>query len=368
MSRRVVRSAHAKFRVQRSWVLDPRPPDGSLCSCDPCRIFRRTCFVCFHGRTRGLTKATRSQSRGAYPYPILIILRCICGSRISLLLQWARMSPRACPSSPSSLQQGGFTIDSACGLFGARAALIALFGLNVTPFFFASAGSWIVPDGPLLFGLAIAALAAARLFFQDPVDEALAWRLWLLVGVGLGLAGLSKYSAALTGCGLAAFVVLSPKQRHWLKDPAPYVSAIVAFALVTPVLLWNAAEPLGVVRVSRGARRPKRRSCDPLSLSPWCSGELAFLSPWIFAPLVAGIASRPPSLSGRTASVSALPQPACNRSFQLDAALGRPRPTSLDDAGLVFCLPIDGRLGRQNSACRGALFAARLSFRRRCSP
>ena len=54
----------------------------------------------------------------------------------------------------------------ASGLFGPRAALVALFALNVTPFFFASAGSWIVPDGPLLFGLAVAACAAARLFFR----------------------------------------------------------------------------------------------------------------------------------------------------------------------------------------------------------
>ena len=53
------------------------------------------------------------------------------------------------------------------GLFDPQAALIALFALNVTPFFFASAGSWIVPDGPLLFGLALAAFAAARLFLPD---------------------------------------------------------------------------------------------------------------------------------------------------------------------------------------------------------
>jgi len=35
-------------------------------------------------------------------------------------------------------------------LFGPRAATIALFSLNVAPFFFASAGTWVVPDGPLL--------------------------------------------------------------------------------------------------------------------------------------------------------------------------------------------------------------------------
>ena len=67
-----------------------------------------------------------------------------------------------------------------CHLFGGRAAIVALFALNVTPFFFASAGSWVVPDGPLLFGLALAASAAAQIFFprerQKPSLAALASR------------------------------------------------------------------------------------------------------------------------------------------------------------------------------------------------
>ena len=51
-------------------------------------------------------------------------------------------------------------------LFGALAALVALFALNVTPFFFASAGAWVVPDGPLLLALAGAALALAEPFLS----------------------------------------------------------------------------------------------------------------------------------------------------------------------------------------------------------
>src|SRR5277367_3300431 len=116
-------------------------------------------------------------------------------------------------------------------LFGSAAALIALFALNVTPFFFASAGGWIVPDGPLLFGLAVAAWAASRLFFPRPFEEASAWQFWPLVGLGLGLAGLSKYSAILTASGLVTFIVLAPEQRRWLKHPALYVSAIFACAM-----------------------------------------------------------------------------------------------------------------------------------------
>lgn len=173
-------------------------------------------------------------------------------------------------------------------LFGRRAALIALFGLNVTPFFFASAGSWIVPDGPLLFGLAVAAVAATRLFFHDSPDEASPWRLWLLVGVGLGLAGLSKYSAVLTAGGLAAFVVLSPKQRHWLKHPAPYVSAIVAFAMITPVIVWNARHGWASFEFQGGRGAPSG-GLRPAQFAAMALGEIAFLSPWIFAPLVAGL-------------------------------------------------------------------------------
>ena len=175
-------------------------------------------------------------------------------------------------------------------LFGSRPALIGLFALNVTPFFFASAGSWVVPDGPLLFGLAMAAWAASRLFFSEPLEAPAVWRFWLLVGVGLGLAGLSKYSAVLSAAGLAAFVLLSPRQRRWLKHPAPYVSAGVALAMITPVILWNARH--GWVSFEfQGARGAPSGGLRPAQFLTMVLGEIAFLSPWIFAPLVAGLAA-----------------------------------------------------------------------------
>jgi 4-amino-4-deoxy-L-arabinose transferase-like glycosyltransferase len=178
----------------------------------------------------------------------------------------------------------------ACRLFDPQAALIALFALNVTPFFFASAGSWIVPDGPLLFGLAVAALAAARLFFARPLDNASAWRLWLVVGIGMGLAGLSKYSAVLTAGGLAGFVLLSPNQRRWLNHPAPYAAAIVALAMITPVVVWNARHGWASFEFQGGRGLPEG-GLRPAQLITMVLGEIAFLSPWIFAPLVFGLAS-----------------------------------------------------------------------------
>jgi Dolichyl-phosphate-mannose-protein mannosyltransferase len=175
-------------------------------------------------------------------------------------------------------------------LFDTQSALIALLALNLTPFFFASAGTWIVPDGPLLFGLAIAAWAASRLFFEQSLDERLVWRLWLILGVALGLAGLSKYSALLTAGGLAAYVVLSPEQRRWFKHPAPYVSAGVALAMITPVVWWNARH--GWVSFEfQGGRGVPNGGLRPAQFAAMAFGEIAFLSPWMFAPLLAGLAS-----------------------------------------------------------------------------
>jgi 4-amino-4-deoxy-L-arabinose transferase-like glycosyltransferase len=173
-------------------------------------------------------------------------------------------------------------------LFGSRAALIGLFALNATPFFFASAGAWIVPDGPLLFGLTVAAFGATRLFFRQP-DKVPIWRLWLLIGLGLGLAGLSKYTAVLIAGGLAAFVALSPKQRRWLEHPAPYVAAGVALAMVIPVVVWNARHGWASFAF-QGERGMPGGGLRPAQFLTMVLGEIAFLSPWIFAPLAAGLA------------------------------------------------------------------------------
>jgi hypothetical protein len=174
-------------------------------------------------------------------------------------------------------------------LFGARAGLIAVFALNVTPFFFASAGTWIVPDGPLLFGLAAAVWPLTRLFFGKPAGRLEVWLLWLAAGAGFGVAGLSKYSAALSVVGLAAFVVLSPERRRWLRDPAPYVAAALALAVAIPVFVWN-AEHGWASFLFQGSRGSPGSGLKPTQFLVMALGEVVYLLPWIFAILVLGLA------------------------------------------------------------------------------
>ncbi len=175
-------------------------------------------------------------------------------------------------------------------LFGSRAGLIALFALNATPFFFASAGTWIMPDGPLLFGLALAAFALARLFFEPSEDEGRVWRLWLLVGLGFGLAGLSKYTGALAPLGLLALLAISPSERRWFRHPAPYVAAMLAGLIVLPVFVWNAQHGWASF-VFQGSRGIASGGLKPLQVLRVALGQIGFLSPWLFVPLVAGIVS-----------------------------------------------------------------------------
>ena len=175
-------------------------------------------------------------------------------------------------------------------LFGPRAGLVALFGLNATPFFFASAGTWIMPDGPLLFGLALAAWALSRLFFDPGADERRVWRLWLLAGLGFGLAGLSKYIGALAPLGLLAFLVISPSERRWFRHPAPYVAAMLAGLIVLPVFVWNAQHGWASFAF-QGSRGVASGGLKPLQALRVALGQIAFLSPWLFVPLLAGLLS-----------------------------------------------------------------------------
>ncbi|THD47856.1 MAG: glycosyltransferase family 39 protein [Bradyrhizobium sp.] len=172
-------------------------------------------------------------------------------------------------------------------LFGARAGLVALVALNLSGFFFASAGGWVVPDGPLLFGLAGAALALVPLLFEKPSPRAV-WGLWLAVGVCLGLAGLSKYSAALFAFSVVAFLFVSPRQRHWLRHPAPYVAALITLAMIAPVIVWN-WEHHWLSLAFQSERATKETALRPWQVGAQLLGEIALLTPWIFAALAGAL-------------------------------------------------------------------------------
>ena len=122
-------------------------------------------------------------------------------------------------------------------LFGAYAGWWTVFAFNACLHFLLLPEGYILPDQPLLLCLALVAWVIAEILYGPPGREA--W-LWALAGVSLGLAGLSKYSAAFAPLGLFGFFLLSPPHRRWLADPRPYVGAALGLACFAPALVWNA--------------------------------------------------------------------------------------------------------------------------------
>jgi 4-amino-4-deoxy-L-arabinose transferase-like glycosyltransferase len=179
-------------------------------------------------------------------------------------------------------------------LFGAAVGVWALLGFNLTAFFGIVSGAWVLPDGPLNLFLLAAALALAHLLFPteeqpDIHPETPAchepWRWWLLAGVSLGLAGLSKYQAALFPLGLAIFFVTVPTRLRMLLHPAPWIAAILTVAMLAPVAIWNAENHWASFAFQAG-RGAAKHGLNPLGPLLSLAGQAAVLLPWVFVPLV----------------------------------------------------------------------------------
>lgn len=97
-------------------------------------------------------------------------------------------------------------------------------------------GIGLLPDTLLMFFTVL--LMHQTLVLMAPAG---AQRLlpWLLLGVLLGLAGLSKYTAILTA-GAVAVCLLAAHGWRLLRQPGLWLAVLVALLMVSPVALWNA--------------------------------------------------------------------------------------------------------------------------------
>jgi 4-amino-4-deoxy-L-arabinose transferase-like glycosyltransferase len=101
-------------------------------------------------------------------------------------------------------------------------------------------GISLLPDTLLMFWSAALMLQTLRLMQAAPATEpgeSLAQWLWL--GVLLGLAGLSKYTAIFTAAAVA-LCLLSVYGLPLLRRPALWWATLLALAIVSPVAIWNA--------------------------------------------------------------------------------------------------------------------------------
>ena len=124
-------------------------------------------------------------------------------------------------------------------LFGPWPGFWAAVLLNLAPVFALSTGIFFQPEGPLMFfWLATLYCLAPLLIVPEP--EPHRTRAWVVVGVMLGLAMLSKYSALFLVVGTGLYVLGRRDRIRWITQPGPYLAGGAALLVFTPVLIWNA--------------------------------------------------------------------------------------------------------------------------------
>ena len=92
----------------------------------------------------------------------------------------------------------------------------------------------LLPDTlltPLSLGLMLMALRWIRKDHFTIAD-------WVITGLLLGLAGLSKYTAVFTAFALLAVFLASPK-KAWITKAGFWIATVIAFIVISPVLYWN---------------------------------------------------------------------------------------------------------------------------------
>ncbi len=154
-------------------------------------------------------------------------------------------------------------------VFGSGAALASLLLTSTLPFFLSS-GLLLTPDSPLA-----AAWAASLYYLQRAL---LSWSpgAWWRAGIALGLGLFSKYSIALLGLATLAFMLWDAPSRRWFQRPEPYVAAVLAAVIFSPVVIWNAQHDWASF-----AFQTSRRLAEPpqFALHKFLGSMLALITP-----------------------------------------------------------------------------------------
>jgi positive regulator of sigma E activity len=169
-------------------------------------------------------------------------------------------------------------------LFGERAGVWATLALNLSVFFNLVSGNWILPDGPLNFFL----LATAYVLSPTARGDTLTTGRWALAGLLAGLAALSKYHAFFFLAGYLAFLLADKERRRVLLTSGPWIAAVAALAVFSPVLIWNEANHWASLRFQGGRAVPHHLGIG-LFFS-LLSAQCAVLLPLALPALVMGTA------------------------------------------------------------------------------
>lgn len=90
------------------------------------------------------------------------------------------------------------------------------------------------PDSPVLVMTCFLLLSLSK------IDETEDGRWWLAAGIAFGVGMFSKYSMLFFALGILIWIVCIPRLRRCLLTQWPWLGGLLALAIFSPVLVWNA--------------------------------------------------------------------------------------------------------------------------------
>ena len=165
-----------------------------------------------------------------------------------------------------------------------RAAAFVPIALLVSPMV-AVTGSIVTPDAPACFFQAMALAAVLRIF--DAGQRAALN--WLAFGAFMGLALDSKYTSILLGLALLLALVSCSEGRRQLLTPWPWLAAMVAAAVFSPVLFWNARHGWALFRFQLHHGVVGGDSPAWKNLLDYAGGQAAICTPVMLLVCLAGL-------------------------------------------------------------------------------
>ncbi len=167
-------------------------------------------------------------------------------------------------------------------LFNRKAAIFSILFLHMIPYFFVGMGAFVIPDNALgVFWLLF--IVSILKVYQTQKGV---W--FLLSGVSLGFAMLSKYHALLLLASIGFCMIAFKEWRRYWKSPFLYIGFLITGIIFLPNILWNARNDW----VSYAYQFGKGVSGNSLSFTDFYQGVLvqaAYLLPWMMIILIIGI-------------------------------------------------------------------------------
>jgi 4-amino-4-deoxy-L-arabinose transferase-like glycosyltransferase len=170
-------------------------------------------------------------------------------------------------------------------LFGSaeKAALAALMWIAMP--LVSIGAAFVSPDAPLVVFWTLGLAALVELWRTGE-------RRWLIaLGLALGLALQSKFTAAFFAAGVALALVATPSLRRWLLSPALLAGLAVALMIFAPFVVWNAAHGWATFAKQLGRSGPS--GFAPYYFAEFLVAQIGLMNPLVFAALVPALAAIP---------------------------------------------------------------------------